>query len=330
MRSIIRSLVLAAGALALSALPAFAAGIQGNVQRNFNVANGGRLVVDTDIGAISVHASNKASVDVLLKREAQTTSRSKADDIFKRFNVSMTQQGNDVVVKVRYQDGFNFFHFWDDAEVVFDITVPSHYNVNVKTSGGSIEIGDLAGEVIGNTSGGSIRVGRITGSVDVHTSGGSVEVVSSTAAMKVGTSGGSIRVGDVISSADVRTSGGSITVDHSHGDLSAYTSGGGIQLEDVAGKVNASTSGGSVHARITGPLRGNSRLSSSGGGVHVSLARSVAAAIDAQSSGGGVSSDVPVTILGKQDDDSLRGTVNGGGPSLVLRSNGGGVHINKG
>jgi hypothetical protein len=49
--------------------------------------------------------------------------------------------------------------------------------------------------------------------------------------------------------------------------------------------------------------------------------------IDATASGGSVNSEVPVTVQGKIERGSLRGDMNGGGPTLRLRSSGGGVRI---
>ena len=68
-------------------------------------------------------------------------------------------------------------------------------------------------------------------------------------------------------------------------------------------------------------------MSSSGGSVRTELDPSAKVSIDASASGGGVNSDLPVTIQGKIDRNSLRGEMNGGGPTLRLRSSGGGVRI---
>ena len=51
--------------------------------------------------------------------------------------------------------------------------------------------------------------------------------------------------------------------------------------------------------------------------------------LDAETSGGGVTCDLPVTVQGKMEHDHLKGQVNGGGPLVVLRSSGGGIHVRK-
>jgi len=42
-----------------------------------------------------------------------------------------------------------------------------------------------------------------------------------------------------------------------------------------------------------------------------------------------VNSDLPISVMGKISEDSLSGKLNGGGPKLVLRSSGGGIHVRK-
>ena len=61
----------------------------------------------------------------------------------------------------------------------------------------------------------------------------------------------------------------------------------------------------------------------------MSLAPNIAVDLDAHTSGGGVNSDLPITVMGHVSEDSLNGKVNGGGPKLVLRSSGGGIHVRK-
>jgi hypothetical protein len=291
------------------------------IRRGFNVADGGTLHLDAGVGSITI-VSGGSGVAFEVIRKARGLHD---DDELREHRITFNQQGNDVYVES------DFDHSWDrwfsNYNVQWNIRVPAHYNVEVKTSGGSIDLADLGGRVDARTSGGWIKTGRLAGPATLKTSGGSITVNGSRANVVAHTSGGSITIGDATGPVDAKTSGGSITITRADGDVAAHTSGGGIRIEDVAGTVNASTSGGSIHARLSRQPRGDSRLATSGGGVTIALASGVAVDLDAHASGGGVSSDVPVTIMGKQDDDSLRGAINGGGPKLVLRSSGGGIRV---
>lgn len=210
----------------------------------------------------------------------------------RNLNVTFAQSGNDVTVSAKDEGPISWFH-WNSDDARFIVTVPSAYNVRVSTSGGEVHVGDIRGAIRVHTSGGSLEVGNVTGPVDA------------------------------------RTSGGSINVGRVEGEVHAHTSGGSITIGDAAGTIDAETSGGSIHARLSRAPRTDSKLSTSGGSISVSIANNIALDVDARSSGGGVESDVPVTIQGRQDDDSLLGKINGGGPRLVLRSSGGGIHIKR-
>ena len=323
----IRSAALAA-VLGLVSISAAHAAIESPIHRNFNVRPGGTIIIDADIGDIKVTSgSTNASIDVV--RVAKTFSRSHAEELFKDFDVTFSQEGNDVHVRSRYNHPTSWFHWNMDFDVHYVVRIPSQYNVDLTTSGGDITVSDLAGQVRVKTSGGDISLGRIGGVVDAHTSGGDVSMAGSHASAMLSTSGGDIKVGDAGGLLSVKTSGGSIDIRRAEADLKAHTSGGSIDIGDAGGSIDASSSGGSIRARLSRQPHADSKLSTSGGGITVSVAPNMALDIDAHTSGGDVASDVPVTILGKQNDSSLNGKMNGGGPKLVLRSSGGDIRIGK-
>jgi len=314
-------IALVAAILGLLTLSAQAA-VDSPVHRNFNVAAGGTLYVDTDVGSVNV-VPGAGGVVVSVKRHAWSQ---KALD---RVHLTMTQQGNDVHVRAEVESMSRWFSWGNDLDMTFDITVPSRYNVEMKTSGGSVSVGDLHGFVHARTSGGSMRLARIDGPVDAHTSGGDVRLESANGNAVLHTSGGSVTAGDMSGNVELKSSGGSLHARRVGGTLLARTSGGSITIDEAHGSIDAETSGGSIHASMTAQPRGDSRLSTSGGGITIALAPSIAVDLDAHTSGGGVHSDLPITVMGKISDDALNGKVNGGGPRLVLRSSGGGIHVRK-
>lgn len=298
------------------------------LKRGFNVADGGTLRLEGGYGNIKV-VTGGSGVAIEVTRDANDRDAQKR---MAEHKITFEQQGNDVVIRSEFPRSRGSWFGWNDGDydVQWNIRVPDRYNVDVETSGGSIEIDEIAGSVDAHTSGGSIRTGRLGGKSKLDTSGGSITVDGAAAELEAHTSGGSIDIGDIAGTVEAKTSGGSITLGRVSGEVYARTSGGDIKITDAAGRVDASTSGGTIRAQISRQPAGDSKLSTSGGGVVVTLAPSIAVDLDAHASGGGVSSDVPITVQGKQDDDSLVGKINGGGPKLVLRSSGGGVRVRKG
>ena len=302
--------------LAVSAL-----GADDVIKRGFNVAPGGTLRLDADIGSIKV-VTGGTGVAVEIIREARGR---KGDELLREHEIKFQQSGNDVIITSEFEDRWD--RWFRNYEVQWNIRVPSRYNLDVRTSGGSIELADIGGTVDARTSGGSIRTGRLDGVAELKTSGGSIVVGGASANVVAHTSGGSITIGDTTGPVEARTSGGSIKLARIGGEIVARTSGGGIRIDDAMDTVDASTSGGSIHASLSRQPKGDSRLSTSGGGVTLEIANSIAVELDARSSGGGVHSDVPITVQGTQDNDTLRGRINGGGPKMVLRSSGGGIRV---
>jgi DUF4097 and DUF4098 domain-containing protein YvlB len=292
------------------------------IQKTFSVSPGGILTVDTDIGSIIVQsgASDQVAVEVLRKFR-----NGDDEDIAKVFDVSFDQQGNNIEIigEKRKKWGFG----WGGIKVQFTIKVPHNFNVDLRTAGGSISVGDLEGTVKSRTSGGSLTFGDIAGPVMGNTSGGSITLDKCQGNVDLRTSGGSIRIGDVIGDLDIHTSGGSIDIDRVQGKAIAKTSGGSIQADEVSGQIDASTSGGSVEAYIAGQPSGDCQLTTSGGTVTVYLDANASVDLDAKSSGGKVDSDFKVMVQGEMRKNVLRGEINGGGPEVYLRTSAGSVYI---
>ncbi|HVG25077.1 MAG TPA: DUF4097 family beta strand repeat-containing protein [Thermoanaerobaculia bacterium] len=315
-----RSITLAAALLI--AASAFAA--EDVIRKGFNVSDGGTLRLDNAVGDIRV-VTGGSGVAVEITRKARG---SRGEERLRDHRINFEQRGNDVVITSDDHERRNRWFNWDDRyDVQWNIRVPDRYNLEVETSGGSIHIDDIDGNVEARTSGGGIKTGRMTRESTLKTSGGSISVAGGGARVIAHTSGGGITIGDTTGPVEAKTSGGSITLARVGGEVYARTSGGGITIEDATGKIDAHTSGGSIRATLSRQPADDSRLETSGGGVTVMLARSVAVDLDAESSGGGVHADIPVTVQGTQDDDSVRGRINGGGPKLVLRSSGGGIRV---
>ncbi len=280
------------------------------IHKSFTVEQGGTLNVDTDNGSIEVQGTNGRTVDIEVLRKVRTTNENRAQQILENFKISFEKRGRDVYITGERLNKDRFWdNLWNRLSIKYIIHVPEIYNVELRTSGGSISVEVVEGEVNVKTSGGSLSLDDITGPVWGKTSGGS------------------IRVGSVDGNVDVNTSGGSIKIVRALGTVKAHTSGGGITVEEVMGTIDAHTSGGSVKAHISQQPDSDCRLSTSGGSVTVYLASDISVDLDASTSGGSVYTDFPVTIRGKLNPRKLNAKINGGGPLLYLHTSGGSIHV---
>jgi hypothetical protein len=331
-----------AGALSLSAET------EDQVRRSIPVNSPGRLVLATDWGAIRVEPGITRFAEVEVYFRGNPRSRAEFDRMLRDFTLDVSQAGSEVRVNGRFKDGWKpgtfggFFWDWFNhgpchdgkcleytwlRQMEYRVSLPREFSVDLSTSGGSIQVGDLKGVVVARTSGGSLNFGRIEGPVDGRTSGGSISLAGGKGKAVLHTSGGGIHIDDVAGDVDASTSGGAIQIQRASGRVSAHTSGGSINVRDTTGAVDASTSGGSVNASLSAQPKEPSRLSTSGGSINVELAGSVHVDVDASTSGGSVSSDFPVPV--SDDRRSLHAAINGGGPLLYLHTSGGGIHIQK-
>jgi hypothetical protein len=252
-------------------------------------------------------------VKVVARQKIRASSEAEADELLKKLTLSIEQTADGVAAYTKYEKKLEGLHWgsWPPVHVDFIVTVPVNYNVELKTSGGDITVGNLNGKVYVRTSGGNIGLGRIAGEIDGSTSGGDVRLEEGSSKVKLGTSGGDIRVGRAVGPTDLDTSGGN------------------IEIKSVENTLHASTSGGDVSAGIAGALKGDCKLSTSGGRVRVNVDKAVAFDLDASTSGGGVdATGLTITIeKGGSGRSRLAGKVNGGGPLLKLRSSGGDIIV---
>lgn len=223
-----------------------------------------------------------------------------------------------------------------------------------ETAGGSVEAVDVTGSLNVQTAGGSIRVENVGDDVSAETSGGSIQVDSVEGALTAHTAGGGITIRRVAQTVDAETSGGDIDLSDIGGRVRAETAGGDIVGRSLDGAVDAETSAGDVELRgVRGPITAETsvgdveiegsateysedpalHLTTSHGDIELILPSSLQASIRAEVHGfpggrGDIRSDVPLTREGG-DGEPLRatGTMNGGGPTIRLKTTGGGIQI---
>jgi TonB family protein len=210
------------------------------------------------------------------------------------------------------------------------------------TAGGHINAGNIAGDASLRSGGGHIRAGQIGGRADLQTDGGNITVVQAGSLVSVRTGGGQIDFGEVRGSVRAQTGGGGIRIMYVSGPMEVESSAGSICLTRVAGTVRAATADGTITAWInpdapssggTVHLPGLSQLTSGNGDIVVFLPRNLAADIDAVVESGGerrIEAD-PALALQIQSRGNgpvhAMGALNGGGPSLKLRTTAGKIRL---
>lgn len=229
--------------------------------------------------------------------------------------------------------------------------------VNAETGGGTIEVGNVGGDLVVRTGGGSIHVGSAKGKVVAETGGGSVTVASGLQGVvietgagsvqlkkcvgkaKVSSGGGSVELGDINGPVEVETGAGSIRVAWATGMVHAETGGGSVELSGVS-SAHVETGGGAIVAKFVDSNRDRpeSLLETPVGDVVVYLIQDVPMTVRAVlevANGHTITSDFAELRVSSEGGEwgpriqTAEGKLNGGGPTLKVRTTTGDVMFHR-
>ncbi len=276
-------------------------------EQSFAVGKTSSLDVSVSGGDIVVKTWEKSEINVLVDG---------LDDEDLEY-VKMTQNGNDVQVTYRPKWG-------NHNSARFIMTVPTQCEIDLRTSGGDIELqGNLLANAKGSTSGGDISIERIRGSVNMSTSGGDIKTGDIDGKAELHTSGGNISLAGVNGEANVSTSGGDIRIDKVGKKLDARTSGGNVEVGDIGGDATLSTAGGDVRV---GKVTGNAHLRTAGGDVELNGASGI---VEAKTAGGDINlKNITGSIEAKTAGGDVSAELNPSGKgNSELKTSGGNVRL---
>jgi hypothetical protein len=264
------------------------------------------LEVKTSGGSIKVKGAdvNEAEVRMYVRRSGRYLLPKDTD--LSNFEIEIKKSGNTIIAHAQRKEVRQTILTRNNESISFEVLVPNSFNIDVRTSGGSISLDELSGSIQARTSGGSLSLNNLGGIIDARTSGGSISINES---------GGEI---------NARTSGGSVSAKKSAGKIKLSTSGGSMSLENLCGEVEASTSGGSISANIL-KVEGPISLRTSGGTIRATLPDGLGYDLDLR----GNSVNIPLkNFSGETKRSSVSGSMNGGGFEISMRTSGGSVNVN--
>ena len=197
-------------------------------------ATGGQLVVSSSGGGIRITAGDVPDIRVVAHLEYGLSAP--------RLREDSGPAGVHLDASCRWFASF--------CSVDYEITVPAGMAVKADSSGGSVTVQGVSGDIDTESSGGSVTVTQASGDVRARSSGGSVRVTAVTGDVDLDSSGGSIVGSGLRGDARADSSGGSVRLvfDSPPSSVRAGSSGGRVEvlLPRVEGgyRVDASASGG--------------------------------------------------------------------------------------
>lgn len=323
-----------------------------DIAETFPVAAGGKLTIDADCGGIDVQSTDDETLSIRVQRAAQIKANRRAAEILKNLDVQIIHEASDVKIEAKFIGSAKRWQKRkNDLDVQFDILVPRHYHLDLKTACDDISVVNVTGDVNVETFRAGLRLQEITGRINgitslgnidlkafngdavLQTKSGNITFAAGNGDVKAKTSGGNVQAVQVTGAVNGQTSGGSVKLRECKGGAELKTAGGSIEVEND-GPVLAKTSGGSIRCQLQKAATRQDLLldlKTMGGSINVSLVRDIAATVEAKVLGGSVTTEFPVTVeaSGTVKPDQLQGSINGGGPLLKLRSVGGNIILRK-
>jgi hypothetical protein len=168
-------------------LTAGAAVADTRIERDLALAPGGRFVLDTDSGSVTVVGTSRSGAHVVI-----TSSR---EDIESLYSFEFNESADKVEIRVERKGKISSWFGWTKGSgLKFRIEVPSQTELSIDTAGGAIDAESIDGEIRLDTSGGSIEARRIRGNVLADTSGGPISVENGEGDVEADTAGGGIEL----------------------------------------------------------------------------------------------------------------------------------------
>lgn len=243
-----------------------------------------------------------------------------ADEWNKDFAVSGTPE-----VRVTTKDGAVTFKTWDRKQVSAHVTTEGwrisddQVRITPRQNGDSIELdvyvpsGSWFNFGINNR---NVRIDLLLpheSNLDLHTGDGSIT--------------GQGAHGNF----NLKTGDGSMDLDRLDGKLVARSGDGGIHVRGRFDVLDISTGDGSIHAEAQdgSKMAGSWSAHSGDGSIELRLPQNFAADVEARTGDGSLDFEMPVQVSGQINHHSLHGKLNGGGPTLELRSGDGSIHVMK-
>ncbi|MBT4054124.1 MAG: DUF4097 family beta strand repeat protein [Candidatus Marinimicrobia bacterium] len=274
------------------------------------------VLLESVEGDIRVSAHKGASAEITIIRKIRATREKKAKRLVNDAKILVYHVEDDQLIQVRSEKKIRYKR---GVHTEFELKLPMNINLNLKTTGGDIDVTDIRGESVlrtsggdldlenlmgrieAHTSGGDIDVSRVEGLIRVHTSGGDIEIVNSDGLFNASTSGGDLEFLHLTGNIDAQTSGGSITLENIESEsVECRTSGGDIRAEDISANFTGRTSGGQIDLES---IKGHVNVTTSGGDIN---AEQITGSLTCHTSGGDIEGE---DIIGSVDASTTAGDI---------------------
>jgi len=257
------------------------------INQTYQLAPGARVEVSSIRGPVKIVNADTATAEVQIIR----TARSRADLEYHKIEVE--QAGNSLVVRgVQEPEQRRRQNIQVDHQVI--LKLPRRIDLSVTSVSGSLQVGDVDGQMHVSSISGSANIGNVSGKLQLSSVSGSVEV---------GNVGAEARVTSIS---------------------------GNLGLGQVNGSLNVSSISGGVKATLVSLSSQGIHINSVSGSIEIGFKSEVNADFSAEHVSGQVYLDVPnVTRDSEAKSSSVRARIGAGGTPITISSVSGDIRLTR-
>ena len=275
-------------AIVTAAIPAW--GADSTFERTISTSQSPAVAIYTPSGSVRVHAASGNQVHIsahVHSNDRWSGGSGDAESRVRQIVANPPIRQDGDRITVGDQHPSGLYH---NITIDYEVTVPRDGNLEAETGSGDIEVVDVGSSIHAQSGSGSVRARGVHGPVTLGTGSGDIEL-NETAS----------------------------------GDVRAQTGSGSIRLQGVSGALRAKTGSGDIE--VSGALTSDWMLDTGSGSVRLNLGPQTHFNLDADTGSGTVRTAQAIAMSGDLNRHHVTGNVNGGGPTLHIRTGSGDVEI---
>jgi len=275
------------------------------IDETFRVSDGQTLYMD--IAHSDVEIETGAHGEARVRVSLSGTNMARARDVFDDMEFSLRKVGDEIRLV-----SDNRRNSWNDRDGNIDIEVfafiPESFNVQMKTTHGDVDLGDISGTVVLNTTHGDVSASNVEGeSISLVSTHGDIEAESLVGeSIKMKTTHADIEADKLL--------GRTVSVSTTHSD---------VEIGLLRGQSKITTSHGDIEVEIKSNEKLN--LQTTHGDILLVAPSNLQAELDLE--GQQVRLDRTFEFNGRVEEDEIQGDMNGGGSMIKARTSHGSIVV---
>lgn len=293
----------------------------------FPVSGAPEVIVSAGDAAVSIRGWDKQVVELRYSKQVRGPDDAEAKRLLEAIEINARQSGNTVNIEERERTHVPWRN--RHVRVELNLSVPRNSNLSARTGDGAVALEDVQGTLAVHTGDGNVRAARLQGDIQLHSGDGKMDLEDLSGKLEARAGDGDIRGSQLVGNLTLHTGDGDIRLDAATGSVTLSTGDGNIEAGGQFSALRARTQDGrlTIHALGGKPLEEGMELESGDGSIELRLPATLAATLSLSTGDGHIETRLPLEILGTFSPHHVEGKINGGGPTLRLRTGDGNIRI---